>query len=66
MFKKLSIKLKRNHPTLQYRFLILLFKNTEKKIGKSRADAISRLKNYCKQKNTGVIAKENLMENRLV
>ena len=30
MFKKLSVKLKRNHLTLQYIFLILLFEKTEK------------------------------------
>ena len=51
MFKKLPVKLKRNHLTLQYFFLILLFEKNRKKLEKSQADIKLRLKkNFCKQK----------------
>ena len=51
MFKKLPVKLKRNHLSLQYIFLILLFEKNRKKLEKSQADIKLRLKkNFCKQK----------------
>lgn len=65
LLKELSRKLKRNHLTLQYIFLTLLFKKT-KKLEKPHADTNSRLlKTFVNKINTGLFDNENLKKYHL-
>ena len=60
--KKLLIKLKRNHLTLQHLFLISLLEKTE--IIWTNL-ALIQTQGFCKQKNIGLIDNKNLKENHL-
>ena len=46
-------------------FSIIIIRKDRRNLEKSHADTNSRLKNFCKQKNIGLIDDENLKENQL-
>ena len=65
MLKKNVSKTKKKSPNTAISFSNIIIRKERNNLEKCRANTNSRLQNFCKQKNIGLIDNENLKENHL-